>query len=418
MQFVNPVLPESGFAVERLLPPGQAMVAYFARVAVTPPAIERVALEDALGRFLAEEIHADADYPSTARSLMDGFAVRAAETPGEFTIEETVRMGDAPSRTLSAGCVAPIPTGGALPPGADAVVPIEDARVTGETVIIKSAASPGENVGERGGDMRRGERVLAARRRIRAPEIGVLATLGVTAVPVYRRPVVAVLSSGDELVDVAERPGPGEIRDSNRYAAAASLRAMGAQPRHYPILRDEAAEFELALRRAIDECDAVAVTGGSSVGERDRLPHAVAAIARPGVVVHGLRVKPGKPTLLGADGGKPILGLPGNPTSALMMLEAVAAPIVGALVGGCVLPAAVPARLAEAVRSRAGWTWYIPVALEEDGGLLRAHPLTLRSFSVSLTARADGYIVMDERDDEWPPGKDVTVIKFLEGCAA
>lgn len=413
MQSVNPVLPARTFAPETLLPPRQAIVAYFTRVTIAPPQTERVALDDALGRVLAEPIVAGEDYPNAPRSLMDGFAVLADATPGALHVAGEVRMGAAPDGSASPAAAVRIPTGGVLPAGADAVVPFEDVRLEDSVVIIEARVKPGDNVAQRGADMRRGETVLSARRRIRAPEVGVLATLGVTAVPVYRRPAIAVLSSGDELVDPSAQPAPGEIRDSNRYAIAASLRAMGAHAQHYPTLRDETEEFESVLRRAIEECDAVVVSGGSSVGDRDRLPLAVAAIARPGVVVHGLRVKPGKPTLFGADGGKPILGLPGNPTSALMMLEAVAAPIVAALAGAPVDAARVAAHLAEPARSRRGWTWYIPVRLQDDGGRPLAHPLELRSFSVSVTARADGFIIMGERDEEWPAGTPVTVYRFL-----
>lgn len=413
MQPANPLLPERGFAVERLLPPRQAIVAFFSRVNVAPPGIERVPFDDALGRVLAEPIVADDDYPAAPRSAMDGFAVRAEATPGSFEIAGDVAMGAAPARTVEGSAAWRIPTGGVLPAGADAVVPIEDARLAGTLFTVAAPLIAGENVVERGADMRRGEIVIGARRRIRAAEIGVLATLGVTTVAVYRRPTIAVFSSGDELVDPACRPKPGEVRDSNRHAVAASLRAMGALPRHYPTLRDEAAEFESALASALDECDAVVVTGGSSVGERDRLPDAVASIGEPGIVVHGLRVKPGKPTLLGARGGKPILGLPGNPTSALLVLDAVAAPIVAALAGAPFAPATLRAKLAQPTRSRADWTWYVPVSLQDDGELPLARPLPLRSFSVSLTARADGYTVMDERDETWPAGTIVTVHRYI-----
>ena len=240
-----------------------------------------------------------------------------------------------------------------------------------------------------------------------------LATLGIVQPVVYRRPRVAVLSSGDELIEAEREPGPGEIRDSNRYAIAASLRAMGAEAMHFPTLRDEAAHFRSALAVAIAQCDAVVVTGGSSVGERDRLPKAVAAIGQPGVVVHGLRVKPGKPALFGAHGAKPILGLPGNPVSALFILEAVASPIVGALTGAMLQPAIVQARLACETRSRAGWTWYVPVRLQHEASVPVAHPLGVRSFSVSLAARADGFIVMEERDEVWPADSVVTVRRFF-----
>lgn len=396
------------------MPPRQAIVAFLTRVPLASPQTEWVALEDALGRVLAEPIVADQDQPAAERSVMDGFALRSRETPGEFSVIDEVRMGSAPRDALAERSAMRIPTGGLLPPGADAVVPFEEAVARGDA-IAAGAVAAGANVAERGADMRRGETVLPARRRVRPAEIGVLATLGVTSVPVCRRPVFAVFSSGDELVEPDAQPAPGQLRDSNRYAIAASLRAMGAMPRHYPTLRDEAEEFEAALSAALAECDGVVVTGGSSVGERDRLPAAVAAIANPGIVVHGLRVKPGKPTLLGADSSKPILGLPGNPTSALMILEAVAAPLVAALCGAPVPTSSVEARLAQPARSRRNWTWYVPVRLEDDGELPLAHPLALRSFSVSLPARADGYIVMDECDEERPAGSTVTVHRFLGG---
>jgi molybdenum cofactor synthesis domain-containing protein len=414
-QSINPVLPTVGFTTESLLAPRQAIVAFFARASVAPIGTEMVALGDAFGRVLAQTVVADDDYPNAPRSVMDGFALDAQFAPGEFEITGDVAMGIAPKNALTPASAMRIPTGGVLPPGANAVVPIEDARVEGNRVWVEAPVESGANVAPRGADMRRGEGLLKPGRRIRAAESGVLATVGIADVCVYRRPTIAVLSTGDELVQPQTRPRPGEIRDSNRFAVAASLQAMGAQPRHYPTLRDEADEFESELARALAQCDGVVVTGGSSVGERDRLPAAVDRIAKPGIIVHGLRVKPGKPTLLGADGGKPIVGLPGNPASALFMLEAVAAPIIAALVGAASEPGTLQARLAEPARSRVGWTWFVPVSLRHDGGIPLAHPLALRSFSVSLAARADGYIVMDEREEEWPPGTLVTVHRFLGG---
>ena len=413
MRSANAVLPAVGFAPETLLAPRQALVAYFSRVAVAPPGTERIELDDAAGRVLAEAVSADADYPAARRSTMDGFALRAAETPGEFVLAGDVAMGSVLSEPLGAGASVRIPTGGMLPVNADAVLPIEEAHVREGRLIVDARVERGDNVVEAGADMRAGETLLASGRRLRAADCGLLATLGIVRPMAYRRPRVAVMSSGDELVGAECVPEPGEIRDSNRYAIAASLRAMGADAVHFPTLRDEAEQFEAALRAAIEQCDAVVVTGGSSVGERDRLPKAVAAIAQPGVVVHGLRVKPGKPALLGAHGTKPILGLPGNPTSALFILEAVVSPIVGALTGASLEPATIQARLGAEASSRAGWTWYVPVRLQHEAPLPVAHPLGVRSFSVSLAARADGYIVMEERDEVWPAETVVTVRRFF-----
>lgn len=414
MQPAKALLPNRGFTPEALLAPRQAIIAYLSRVAIAAPSVEHVALSEALGRVLAHTLRADDDYPNAMRSAMDGFAVLAAETPGTFQIHGDVEMGVAPNRAIRTREAMRIPTGGVVPEGADAVVPVEDARIDGATIVVGEHMVTGDNVVPRGADMRVGDVVLQAGRRIGSAQLGALATIGMSDVPVYRKPVVAVLSSGDELVSVAQKPLAGQVRDSNRYAIAASLQAMGAQPRHYPTIRDEAAEFDAALATAIAECDAIAITGGSSVGDRDRLPQAVAAL-QPGVVVHGLRVKPGKPTLLGAAGNKPILGLPGNPTSALFILEAVAAPIVAALAGAPAAATSVTARLAAPAQSRPGWTWYLPVTLRDDEGTPLAHPLPLRSFSVSLPARADGYLIMNESDEAWPAGTTVTVHRFFGG---
>lgn len=380
---------------------------------LTPPQIERVALDDAGGRVLAAGIDADSDYPNAPRSAMDGFAVASVSTPGSFLITGDVAMGKAWSGALAAGESASIPTGGVVPNGADAVVPIEDVRVDANRVIVETAIAPGENVSPRAGDMRRGERILQPGQWLAGPQIGVLATVGTIEVPVYRRPVIAVISSGDELVPPSSRPQPGEVRDSNRYAIAASLRMMGATVRHYPTVSDEPGALEAALKAALAGCDAIVLTGGSSVGERDRTPEAVASLGAPGVIVHGLRVKPGKPTVLAAAGGKPVIGLPGNPTSALMILEAVAAPVVAALTGAELARASLIARLGSDTRGRAGWTWYVPVGLQNDGGTPVAHPLPLRSSSVSLPARAGGYIVVEGHGADLPAGTLVTVFRFL-----
>ncbi len=415
MQPANALLPREGFAVERLLAPRQAVVAFFARVALPKPQIERVPLDAALGRVLAQDVVADDAYPAAARSAMDGFAIASSSVPGTLTLAGEVRMGEGAAGRVAAGQAMRIPTGGTLPPGADAVVPVEETSFDEGSVTIAQPVAVGENVVPRGADMESGERILGPGVRIGARHIGLFATLGIAEVAVYRRPVVAVMSSGDELVAPGAALRGGQVRDSNRYAIAAALEALGAVPRHFPTLPDEEAAFCDGIASALAQCDAAVLTGGSSVGERDRLPATVAALGDPGVVVHGLRVKPGKPTLLGALGAKPIIGLPGNPASALMMLEAVGAPVLAALTGAPVPSGEVRARLGSELGGRPGWTWYVPVALGDEAGTLVAHPLALRSFSVSLTARAGGYVVVGERDERYEAGVTVTVHRFLGG---
>lgn len=413
MQPAKAFLPTGGFDESLLLAPAAAIARYFAIVPPLPRRVETVGLDDASGRVLAEDAFADADYPRADRSSMDGFAVAAASTPGTCALAGEARMGEAWSgAALRPHTAARIPTGGVLPPGSDAVVPIEEARVEGETVALPGV-EPGDCVTTRGSDMRAGALVLSAGRILGAPEIGVLATLGMTAIPVLARPRIAVLSSGDELIPPEARPDDARIRDSNRYVLAASLRAMGAEVVHGPTVGDRPGALEAALAEALEACDGAVLSGGSSVGERDLTPGAIAALGAPGVVVHGLRIKPGKPTVLGALGSKPVIGLPGNPVSALMVLEAVAAPILARLAGAEAGPATVRARLAERLRGRPGWTVFAPVRLVDEEAGPVAHPLALHSSQVALPARASGYAIVEESSLE--AGAEITVRRFLTG---
>ena len=387
------------------------------RAQLRKPETEFVALDRAYGRVLARGVSADAPYPAVPRSAMDGFALRSAETPGRLRIAGAVRMGHPWDEALPEHAAVRIPTGGAVPAEADAVVPIEDVRVSGDVVEVPAAIPAGDCITPAGSDMRGGEALLEAGRRIGGPELGLLATLGVVAVPVYRRPVFAVLSSGDELVDPATVPGPAQVRDSNRWAVAGALEALGAAVRHVPTAPDEPGRLEALLREAVATADAVVLTGGSSVGERDLTPRIVERLGHPGVIVHGLRVKPGKPTVLASVEGKPVVGLPGNPASALMILEAVASPIVRLLAGGGPHASTLECRLGEPYRKRKGWTWYVPVRLEESGSSVTAFPLEMRSSSVSLLARASGYLTLGEGVEALPAGAQVRVTRFTAGGA-
>lgn len=344
---------------------------------------------------------------------MDGFALRAADTPGRLRIDGDIQMGHAWPHPLVAGAALRIPTGGVVPGGADAVVPVEDTSVDGAVVDVRVRLQRGENVNERANDMRAGDRVLPPGTRITAPHAGLLATLGIIDVAVYRRPRIAVISSGDELVAPDEVPKPGQIRDSNRYAIAATLRALGADVTHIPNVSDEAGALERALETSLAHADAAVLTGGSSVGERDRTPSAISALGGPGVIVHGLRVKPGKPTVLAAIGTQPVIGLPGNPTSAVIILQAVVRPVIDAMTGAPYRVETVNARLSAPVSSRQGWTWYVPVALENEGGDWVAHPLPLRSSTVSIIARADGYVILPEDVESYPGGTRIQVTRFI-----
>jgi molybdopterin molybdotransferase len=257
--------------------------------------------------------------------------------------------------------------------------------------------------------MAAGDLVIPAGRRIGAPELSVLATLGATEVEVFARPRVAIVSTGDELIDVGARPGTGQVRDSNRWAIAGGLLALGCEPIHLPRARDEVDEVAGRIAEGLRIADAVVLTGGSSVGARDHVPVAIEGQGTPGIIVHGIRVKPGKPTVLAAIGMRPVIGLPGNPTSALAILDAVAAPILHRLTGETEGRRVTVATVAATpFVGREEWTWYIPAVLDAAG----ARPLTLRSSHTSLLARADGYVVVGPVQARIEAGEPVTVVRY------
>ena len=414
--------PGEGFVVEHLLTPAEARAAYFAAVTIAPPAVERVGLADATGRILAAAAVADTDYPADSRSTMDGFALVAGGGRSARRIVGEIRMGHAPPGPIAPNEAMRIPTGGVLPPGADAVVPVEDTIESeapagfGPVVVPNEELEAGENITPPGSDMRPGDCVLSAGRRIGGPELAVLATLGIVDVPVYRRPRVAIVSTGDELVDAAASPGRGQVRDSNRWALAGALIALGCVPVQRPVAVDTPEALAEALRSALDAADAVVLTGGASVGVRDLTPRVIDGLGKPGVIVHGLRVKPGKPTVFAMLDGKPVIGLPGNPASSLMILEAVAAPSFSRLAGEAATPEAEIAAVAERpFTGRAGWTWFVPAEIRYAGGQALASPLLLRSAHTSLLARAHGYVVLGPENVTIAAGDALAVRRFSGG---
>jgi molybdopterin molybdotransferase len=302
-----------------------------------------------------------------------------------------------------------IPTGGVLPAGADAVLPIEDADEEGDLVRAREAPAPRAYLTPRGDDMAPGDVVLGAGRRIGAAELSVLATLGHAEVTVFRRPRIAVVSTGDELIDPAAQPGVGQIRDSNRWAIAGGLMALGCEVLHLARAGDEVETVAARIVEGLERADAVVLTGGSSVGVRDQVPAAIDRLGPPGVVVHGIKVKPGKPTVLAAIGARPVIGLPGNPTSALTILDAIASHVVRALTGETAARRSTVATVADAAfEGRAGWTWYVPAVIEAAG----ARPLVLRSSHTSLLARADGYVVVGPENARIEVGEPLELIRY------
>jgi len=407
-----------GFAEDRLLAPEQAIVAYFTRASIVPVGSERVTLAHAFDRVLACDVVAREDHPSHRRSTMDGFAVASEDGMAPRRITGEVTMGLPPPHAIGRGEALRVPTGGALPDGADAVVPQEDTTLAGDNVTPHEAPQSGEFVTQRAEDIASGEVVLLAGRRIGGPELGVLATLGYAEIEVFRRPRIGIVSTGDELVDPRDVPAIGQVRDSNRYAIAGALAAFGAEAVQLPRAADTPDALRAVIAEGLATCDALVTTGGSSVGVRDLVPQVVEEFGAPGAIVHGIRVKPGKPTLLAAVGAKPVIGLPGNPTSSLMILEAIVRPIVAALVGERGARPRVLATVASApFVGRAGWTWFVPARVIARGATLYAEPFAIRSAQTSLLARASGYVTVGETGGPIAADSPVDVTLFSCGGA-
>jgi molybdopterin molybdotransferase len=419
MRSTQTLLPGATFDPQALSTPEQAIAAYRAAFTFGPRDIERVPLSQAAGRVLAADAVASDPVPADPRSTMDGFAVRSADGDTVRRIVGEIRMGQAPPADLGPGEAMAIPTGGVLPAGADAVVPVEDATVDGVMLRVHEAPEADACYTPRASDLKPGECVIAAGRRIGGPELGVLATLGATEVAVFTRPRFAIVSTGDELVDVGARPATGQVRDSNRWAIGGALAAMGADVVHLERATDERDVLRARIAEGLQKADAVILTGGSSVGERDLTPDVIDSFDGPGVIVHGLRVRPGKPTVLAAIGHQPVIGLPGNPSSALMILEAVCAPIIAQLCGETDRRASTLAGIAgEALVGRADWTWFVPVEIRTGPGGERVHPFPIRSAHTSLLARAQGYVVLSQARHRIEAGEAVTVVRFGSGGRA
>jgi molybdopterin molybdotransferase len=374
----------------------------------------------------AEPVRSPHPLPGFARSTVDGYAVRAADTygaseglPGYLTVTGAVRMGAAPDVTLTAGNAVSMPTGGAIPPGADAVVMIEyTAEVMPGTIEVVRPVAPGEGVVRADEDAAEGQEIIPNGSVLRPQDLAMLAAAGVTSVRAHARPVVTIFSTGDEVVPPDTRTlSPGQVRDATASALAALVADAGGEPVHGGIVGDDPGALEKALRAALPASDVIIVSAGSSVGTRDETANAVAALGPPGIWCHGLAIKPGKPTLLaecgaGADGtpGIPVIGLPGNPRSALVVFRLIGMPLVR-LVGGCA--AAPPEPSARAVLSRglASATGRLDVVqVKVSGGV--ATPLFGVSALLSVLTAADGYIVIPEEATGLDAGTEVTVTLY------
>jgi len=383
---------------------------------------EEIPLTDALGRVLAQDIVSDINLPDFTRATMDGYAVRAASVfgaseanPAYLTVKGTVRMGESPEFSIAPGECARISTGGMLPPGSDSVVMLEHSQVLDSTLVeVYRSLAPGQHVIEAGEDIRKEEPILFKGQGIRPQESGLLAALGKEKLEVYRKPVIAIVSTGDEVIPISEMPGPGQIRDINTYTLSDLVREAGAIPISFGIIRDNYDMLLETCREALAQSDMILVSGGSSVGVRDFTVEVIAALPDSGILVHGISISPGKPTILAKVGNKAFWGLPGHVVSAMVVFSVVVKPFIAYISGMDNKQKAfnIPARLSRNVSSSQGRTDYIRVKLVEKEGEFWAEPVLGKSGLIHTMVKSDGLIEIGLNTEGLDKGSEVSVIPF------
>ncbi len=371
--------------------------------------VENVKLLCSQGRVLAADIVSREDVPSFHRSTVDGYAVFAADTfgageamPAELTVVHEIRMGESALFSLRRGTCARIATGGMLPQGADAVIMVEHTQAAGSLCLAYSSVSPGENVTKRGDDVAENTLVLKKGTRIQTPQIGVLASLGYETVPVFRRPVVAVISTGDELTK--EAPKPGQVRDVNSALLTAAATEAGCEAFCYGVVIDDRQLIQKAVEACLCRADIVLISGGSSAGTMDMTVDILASLGE--VHFHGIAMKPGKPTIFATVNGKPVFGLPGHPLAAFFVFRLIVSPAVRAMLG---LPAEQPLQsgtLKVNVPSNHGREEYLCVSVDAGGSVF---PLQTKSGIISVLSKADGYICVPRNTEGYASGTTVEV---------
>lgn len=383
----------------------------------SPVIHETCALDEAGERVLAQDVVAQEDLPAWPRATMDGFAVRASDTfgaseavPAFLTLAGSVPMGEVFPRPIAAGETVAIATGGVLPEGCDAVVMVEYTQAAGAEVELRRGAAAGENVMRPGDDVRRGEVIVVAGRRLRPQDIGVLAALGRVEVPVYRRPRVAILSTGNEIVPPHATPKPGQVRDVNASALAAQARRAGCDVELGGIVVDDEGAVAARAAELLARADALLLSGGSSIGARDVTDRALGRIGAE-IVFHGISVRPGKPTILARAQGKPVLGMPGVPVSAMVIFDVFVRPLLWRLGGETSRepwPARVRAKLRRRSPSVAGREDYLRVRVV-DGW---AEPVLGGSAALGTLVKADGLVVVPAESEGVAEGEDVEVLLY------
>lgn len=378
--------------------------------------IELVTLDKALGRVLAEDIVGESYVPDFDRSTVDGYAIRSQDSfgcseaiPAILELKGQVLMGQAPDISIEPYSCAAIPTGGALPQGADCAVMIEYSEDYGDgSVGIMRPAAPGENLIFRGDDVFPGKPLLKAGRLLSSQDIGALAAIGRLQVPVRKRLRLGLISTGDELVEPGAEPEPGQVRDVNSPMLKALLESYGAQVLSYGIIADDETLLRETLCRAAEDCDAVLISGGSSVGVKDAACRIIESMGS--LLLHGIAIKPGKPTILGKHGSQPLVGLPGHPVAAWVVTRLFVLPLLARLEGRELRDSSVSAVLKESLSANHGRAQVNACRLAWENGQLTALPIRSKAGLISQLAGADGFIYTPRDREGLAQGELVQVI--------
>jgi molybdopterin molybdotransferase len=374
---------------------------------------------------LAEDLYSSVDLPHFHRAAMDGYAVKAKDTfgasqslPAYLKLAGVVEMGKEAAQPLGAGEAIRISTGGMMPPESDAVVMVEYTDETDAGLVeIHRSVSPWQNVIQIGDDIKKGELVFQHGRRLRAHDLGALTGVGISTVPVYLRPCIGLISTGDEIVDADTDPMPGQVRNINQHSLAGLIENCGGELRDWGVIRDDKDQLIRAIGEALEWSDLVLLSGGSSMGAKDIALEAILSFPDSEFIFHGISVSPGKPTIFAKACGKPIVGLPGYPVSALVIFDLFAAPLIRKLGGedeAAVTEFAktLRATLKTNIASQVGREDYVRVILERDSERWLATPLPSKSGAIFTLVKADGMIRIDLNQDGLEQGEEVEVILF------
>jgi molybdopterin molybdotransferase len=384
----------------------------------------RIPIEQSFGRVLSEQISSPEDLPAFSRSTVDGFAVNSSDTfgategmPGYLTVSREILMGERPDFTLTRGRAAKIATGGMLPGGADAVVMLEHVQYADKDLIeVLRPAAPGENVISAGEDIRKDELILSRGTMLRPQDVAALAGAGITSVAVYEKPRVSIISTGDEIIPAGSPAEAGKVREMNAYTLSGLILAQGGIPLRKGIVRDVYEEIRDALGEALRDSDMVLISGGSSVGTKDMTAEIIGSFGPPGVLFHGVALKPGKPTIGAIVGGVPVFGLPGHPAAVAVCFEVFILDVLRVLTGregtGSSARRTVSALLAKNVSSDGGREEHVRVSLKEEGGELWAVPVLGKSGLIRTLVKAEGTIVIPSHVRGIEKGERVNVLLF------